>query len=70
VLKLTHYDILGIGRAADDAEIKKAYRRMLIAFHPDTYRGDKQFAADKNAEIIERIRCFATRPRGNRTTSL
>jgi DnaJ-class molecular chaperone len=50
---MTHYDILGIGRAAGEAEIKKAYRRMIIAFHPDKYQGDKQFAATKTHEIIE-----------------
>lgn len=53
VLIMTHYDILGINRTALDTEIKKAYHQMIIAFHPDTYQGDKQFAAKKTHEIIE-----------------
>ncbi len=50
---MTYYDILGISRTAEDAEIKKAYHQMIIAFHPDKYQGDKQFAADKTQEIID-----------------
>lgn len=50
---MTYYDILGISRTAKEAEIKKAYHRMIIAFHPDKYQGDKQFAAEKTHELIE-----------------
>lgn len=50
---MTHYDVLGISRTAKDAEIKKAYHQMIIAFHPDKYQRDKQFAARKTHEIIE-----------------
>ena len=50
---MTHYDVLGISRTAKDAEIKKAYHQMIIAFHPDKYQGDKQFAARKTHELIE-----------------
>lgn len=50
---MTYYDILGISYTARDNEIKKAYHQMIIAFHPDKYQGDKQFAAKKTHEIIE-----------------
>lgn len=50
---MTYYDILGISRTAKDSEIKKAYHRMIIAFHPDIYQGDKNFAAEKTHELIE-----------------
>jgi molecular chaperone DnaJ len=50
--ELDYYEVLGIERDADTAEIKKAYRRLAVRYHPDKNPGDKS-AEDRFKEASE-----------------
>jgi curved DNA-binding protein len=47
-----YYQILGVSRAASDAEIKRAFRKLAREYHPDVAR-DKRKAEEKFKEINE-----------------
>lgn len=50
--KRDYYDVLGVGKSADATEIKKAYRKLAMKYHPDKNPGDKE-AEEKFKEINE-----------------
>jgi len=47
-----YYNILGVKKDASDAEIKKAYRKLAMKYHPDHTKGDKG-AEEKFKKISE-----------------
>lgn len=50
--KLDYYSVLGISRRAKEEEIKKAYRRLAVRYHPDKNPGNK-IAEEKFKEASE-----------------
>ncbi len=53
--KRDYYEVLGVDKGADDAALKKAYRKLAKKYHPDTNPGD----ADAEAKFKEASEAYA-----------
>ena len=60
-VKRDYYDVLGVPRSADDAEIKRAFRRLAQQHHPDVDRNDG--AEQRFKELNEAYRVLSDRQR-------
>ena len=50
--KRDYYDVLGVSKSASPDELKSAYRKLAVKYHPDKNPGDKA-AEDKFKEASE-----------------
>ena len=50
--KRDYYDVLGVNKSASPEELKSAYRKLAVKYHPDKNPGDKA-AEDKFKEASE-----------------
>jgi molecular chaperone DnaJ len=51
--KRDHYEVLGVGRNSDNQEIKSAYKKLALQYHPDRNPENKDEATEKFKEISE-----------------
>lgn len=51
--KTDYYDILGVSKSASAEEVKKAYRKQALEWHPDRHQDDKEAAEKRFKEINE-----------------
>jgi len=51
--EMDYYQLLGVSRDATADEIKKAYRKLAMKYHPDKAKGDKKQAEEKFKQISE-----------------
>jgi molecular chaperone DnaJ len=56
--KRDYYEVLGVARECAPEDLKKAYRRLAMQYHPDRNQGDKQ-AEDRFKEVGEAYACLS-----------
>lgn len=60
---MNYYQILKVSQKATEKEIKKSYKSLAKKYHPDLYKGDKDFAETKIKEINEAYEILSNKER-------
>ena len=63
------YDVLGVTKSASKDEIKKAYRKLALKYHPDKTKGDKA-SEEKFKEASEAYHILSDEKRASLKISL
>jgi len=62
MVELNYYDVLGVPKGAQDAEIRKAFRKLALKWHPDKNPDILEEASKKFQEIGEGKSLLNARP--------
>src|SRR5262245_66502394 len=52
-MKRDYYEVLGVSRSCDDDELKRAYRKLAVKYHPDKNPDTRAEAEERFKEIAE-----------------
>ena len=67
--KRDYYDVLGVNKSASPEELKSAYRKLAVKYHPDKNPGDKS-AEDKFKEASEAYGVLSDKSKKKTTITL
>ena len=68
--KRDYYDVLGVNKSASPDELKSAYRKLAVKYHPDKNPGDTQKLKKSLKKLVKLTAYFQTRKKNKTMTIL